>query len=325
MCANFAGETANQPFAPVLSRPKTAEPFFIMGKDNKRDRDAEVVEETVEVVSSSDADDEAVRRAAKKARKAAKKAAKAAAGGVTSDGDEAELQQQEESEKKSKKKDKKEKSAGSVGSGLYVEHAVTTALTQAEVDEHRRELSITVSPEEDAARYKPITSFECLTPSLGNTCNYVTKYLKAKNFAKPSPIQSECWAPLLSGRDLVGIAATGSGKTLGFLIPGLLRMERLKASTGVQKVPGSKPSPKILIVAPTRELAMQSQQVVDEIGGPAGVCIYGGVPKEAQKAALRNGAEIVVATPGRLMDLIQENALSLAKVCYLVLDEADRM
>jgi superfamily II DNA/RNA helicase len=75
----------------------------------------------------------------------------------------------------------------------------------------------------------------------------------------------------------------------------------------------------------TRELAMQSQQVVEEIGGPPGVCIYGGVPKHQQKEALRNGAEIVVATPGRLMDLIEENVMSLSQVCYLVLDEADRM
>jgi ATP-dependent RNA helicase DBP3 len=185
-----------------------------------------------------------------------------------------------------------------------------------------------VTPEEDGEKYKPITAFECLESSLQGNCPYISKYLKAKNFTKPSPIQSQCWAPLLAGRDVVGIAATGSGKTLGFLIPGLLRIDRLKAESGAGygKATGTnKPAPKILIVAPTRELAMQSHQVVEEMGGPLGVCIYGGVPKNVQRAALQAGAEIVVATPGRLMDLIEENALSLSKVCYLVLDEADRM
>jgi ATP-dependent RNA helicase DBP3 len=218
------------------------------------------------------------------------------------------------------------KSSSSIKStSLYVVHPITAALTNAQVDAHRAELQITVTPEEDGAKYKPITAFECLESSLKNSCPYIMKYLKAKNFTKPSPIQSQCWAPLLDGRDVVGIAATGSGKTLGFLIPGLLRMERLKAAGGNQKSSSGKPAPKILIVAPTRELAMQSQQVVEEIGGPAGVCIYGGVPKNQQRDALRSGAEIVVATPGRLMDLIEENALCLSRVCYLVLDEADRM
>lgn len=88
------------------------------------------------------------------------------------------------------------------------------------------------------------------------------------------------------------------------------------------------PKPRCLIIAPTRELAMQSHQVVEEIGGsggPKGVCIYGGVPKWSQKNDLQNGAEIVVATPGRLMDLIEEQVMSLSEVCFLVLDEADRM
>ena len=286
---------------------------------------------------------EAARKAEKKAKKAAKKAAKAAAGGDDSDNEVAmEVVEEEVVEKKSKKekKDKKDKvveeepvkkqksaKAGKSSSGLYVEHAITAALTPAEVKAHRDELGITVTPEEDGETYKPMTSFECLDSSLNGNCSYLTKYLKAKNFTKPSPIQSQCWGPLLAGRDVVGIAATGSGKTLGFLIPGLLRIERLKAESGAgySKGAGNKPAPKILIVAPTRELAMQSQQVVEEIGGPQGVCIYGGVPKNVQKAALNAGAEIVVATPGRLMDLIEENALTLSKVCYLVLDEADRM
>lgn len=297
-----------------------------MSKDKKREREPE--EEVIE--SSADAE-EASRKAAKKAKKAAKKAEKAAAApdksGKVSDDEDAVTKEIKDEKKKKDKSDKKHKTNDSENGGsLYVEHPITTALTMSQVEAHRTELGITVSPEEDGLNYKPITAFECLESSLQGSCPYIMTYLKNKQFAKPSPIQSQCWAPLLSGRDVVGIAATGSGKTLGFLIPGLLRMERLKASGEFKaKNKSNKPSPKILIVSPTRELAMQSHQVVEEMGGPAGVCIYGGVPKHTQKAALQAGAEIVVATPGRLMDLIDENAMSLSQVCYLVLDEADRM
>lgn len=213
---------------------------------------------------------------------------------------------------------------------LYIEHTITKSMSVSDIMEHRSELGIQVFPEEEAMNYKPITSFDCLESSLQlANCKYITNYLKNKNFTKPSPIQSQCWAPLFSGKDVVGIAATGSGKTLGFLIPGLLRIQYLKALNSNSSNNTTKknhiPSPKILIVAPTRELAMQSYQVVEDIGGPLGVCIYGGVPKGTQRQALQAGAEIVVATPGRLMDLIEENVMSLAQVCYLVLDEADRM
>ena len=212
---------------------------------------------------------------------------------------------------------------------MYVEHSITKALNSIEIKSHRDELGIQVFPEEASYLFKPLTSFECLTSSLRSYCPYIMNYIRAKKFSKPSPIQSQCWAPLLSGRDVVGIAATGSGKTLGFLIPGLLRLEYLKSINKSNLSSSSKkssvPMPKILIVAPTRELAMQSYQVVEDLGGPKGVCIYGGVPKGMQKQSLQGGAEIVVATPGRLMDLIEEHQLSLSQVCYLVLDEADRM
>lgn len=118
-----------------------------------------------------------------------------------------------------------------------------------------------------------------------------------------------------------GIARTGSGKTLAFLVPALLKIAKL-GPRGFTKGP---PRPRVLIVAPTRELALQSHDVVQAVGGVKGVCIYGGVPKPVQKNELRAGADVVVATPGRLLDLMDENALSLSDVCYMVLDEADRM
>lgn len=125
---------------------------------------------------------------------------------------------------------------------------------------------------------------------------------------------------MLQGRDVIGIAATGSGKTLAFLIPALLKLS-------LQTVKASRqPAPRMLVLAPTRELAMQSQQVIVEVGGSIrGVCIYGGVAKSTQRQEMAMGVDIIVATPGRLLDLMQEGGLSLHNVSYLVLDEADRM
>eukprot|EP01038_Epipyxis_sp_PR26KG_P009905 gene9905-13325_t len=243
---------------------------------------------------------------------------------------------EEISEKKKKNKDKKNKSQindGNINStnneirnvnDHYVEDPNTTALSEEEVLDFRTKLEIRIYPEEDGSIYKPILDFNCLDSSLQSSCPYIKQYIRTKGFAKPSPIQSQCWPPLLAGRDVIGIASTGSGKTLTFLIPGLLKISFLKGLPS-SKNGRSVPQPKILIIAPTRELAMQSFQVIVELNGPKAVCIYGGVSKSAQKNDLNGGAEVVVATPGRLIDLLNENALTLSAVCYLVLDEADRM
>jgi ATP-dependent RNA helicase DBP3 len=143
-----------------------------------------------------------------------------------------------------------------------------------------------------------------------------------QGFQKPSPIQAHAWPFLLAGRDLVGIAATGSGKTLAFGIPAMKhvldKMETMKSKSG----------PICLVLAPTRELAQQIADVLEESGGACGVstvCVYGGTPKGPQRSALKAGARVVIATPGRLQDLMEEGVCSLDYVTYVVLDEADRM
>ncbi|KAJ3068543.1 hypothetical protein HDU98_008297 [Podochytrium sp. JEL0797] len=145
-------------------------------------------------------------------------------------------------------------------------------------------------------------------------------------FPKPTFIQSVTWPPILQGRDLVGIAATGSGKTIAFGIPAMLYIMNKLAST---KVSG-KPKRKIqaLIMSPTRELAMQIQDTLEKYHNATGlssVCIYGGASKYEQKQLLRQGPDIVVATPGRLMDFMGEAECDLSDVGFFVLDEADRM
>jgi ATP-dependent RNA helicase DBP3 len=103
----------------------------------------------------------------------------------------------------------------------------------------------------------------------------------------------------------------------------------LPALVHIEAQPRAGPNePIVLVLAPTRELAMQTAEVTDKVGSPCGVhcaCIYGGAPKGPQYAALRNGAQVVVATPGRLQDLFDEGAVSFKRVTYLTLDEADRM
>ncbi|RKF64037.1 ATP-dependent RNA helicase dbp3 [Erysiphe neolycopersici] len=142
-----------------------------------------------------------------------------------------------------------------------------------------------------------------------------------KNFETPTPIQAASWPYLFASRDLVGVAETGSGKTMAFAIPCVTRIILSK------KLNSHARGVRALVVSPTRELAMQSYEQINQLcttSGVKAVCIYGGVPKDEQRRALKT-ADIIVATPGRLNDLLNEGCTDLSKVEYLVLDEADRM
>jgi len=125
----------------------------------------------------------------------------------------------------------------------------------------------------------------------------------------------------LSGKDMVGIARTGSGKTLGFIMPGIVHInhqERLERGDG----------PIVLVLAPTRELAQQILTVAKDFGSSSRIrstCLFGGAPKGPQIRDIQNGCEIVIATPGRLLDILNMGKTNLRRCTYLVLDEADRM
>jgi len=140
-------------------------------------------------------------------------------------------------------------------------------------------------------------------------------------FKEPTPIQKQGWPMALSGRDMVGIAETGSGKTLAYILPAIIHI-----SAQPQLVPGD--GPIALVLAPTRELAMQIQKEADNFGLSARIkntCLYGGVPKSTQIRDLQRGVEICIATPGRLIDLLEMGKTNLRRITYLVMDEADRM
>lgn len=134
---------------------------------------------------------------------------------------------------------------------------------------------------------------------------------------KPSPIQAECIPHLLGGRDVLGMAQTGSGKTAAFSLPLLNNLDpELKA-------------PQILVLAPTRELAVQVAEAMTDFSkhmrGVNVVALYGGQRYDVQLRALRQGPQIVVGTPGRLLDHLKRGTLDLSKLSGLVLDEADEM
>ncbi len=146
--------------------------------------------------------------------------------------------------------------------------------------------------------------------------------LKVKEYEIPTPIQIESIPLLLQGKDILGSAQTGTGKTAAFAIPILQNMYLEKQRNKQPRVI------KALVLAPTRELALQIHDSFKEYGKNVNLkttVIYGGVNQSKQIKILNQGIDILVATPGRLLDLIQQKKLTLAKVEYLVLDEADRM
>jgi len=141
--------------------------------------------------------------------------------------------------------------------------------------------------------------------------------ITACGYTIPTPIQKEAIPSILAGRDILGLAQTGTGKTAAFVLP---LLERL--------LTGPRKKVRALIVAPTRELAEQIHENIGRMSGQTdlhSVVIYGGVGKGKQISTLRAGVEIVVACPGRLLDLLNEKALTLSSVEVLVLDEADHM
>ena len=146
--------------------------------------------------------------------------------------------------------------------------------------------------------------------------------VQAQGYTDPTPVQREAIPLVLAGRDLLAGAQTGTGKTAAFVLPILQRL----AETERPGAP-TRPHPRVLILTPTRELAIQVEQSVRDYGRNQrrSLAVYGGVGMPAQIGALRRGVEIIVATPGRLLDHARQRTVDLSGIEILVLDEADRM
>ena len=197
----------------------------------------------------------------------------------------------------------------------YESHQALDAATE---DAWRAEHNITCEAGGEAP-FQPILSFDAF-----NCPGEIKHSFQEQGYTAPTPIQSQSWPILLSGHDMVGVAKTGSGKTMAFMVPAVVHI--MAQRPPLRREDG----PMALILAPTRELACQieeeSRKVIKHLPYVrTAVCFGGGGTKHSQAATLRRGVHICIATPGRLIDLMKMGATNLLRTTYLVLDEADRM
>lgn len=151
-----------------------------------------------------------------------------------------------------------------------------------------------------------------------NFNKHISEALKSQGYVTPTPIQQRAIQPTLDGRDMIGLAQTGTGKTAAFVLPILEQLSAGRSSNSVRS----------LIIAPTRELAEQTYAYIGKFSRRLKIracVVYGGVSREAQINKLKRGVDIVVACPGRLLDLANDGAIKLSGIEILVLDEADQM
>ncbi|XP_060075225.1 probable ATP-dependent RNA helicase DDX46 [Ylistrum balloti] len=200
---------------------------------------------------------------------------------------------------------------------FYVEVPEIRKMTTEEVDAYRIELEDIKVRGKNCP--KPIKSWaQC------GCSKKIMDAFKRHDYDKPTPIQAQAIPAIMSGKDLIGIAKTGSGKTLAFLIP---MFRHIKDQPELDEDDG----PIAVVMTPTRELAMQITIECKKFAKPLGlraVCVYGGTGISEQIAELKRGCEIIVCTPGRMIDMLSANngrVTNLRRCTYIVLDEADRM
>lgn len=196
---------------------------------------------------------------------------------------------------------------------FYKEDPSVTAKSDMEVQQWRASKEITI---QGMNVPKPICRFE-----EGGLPDYLIDTIRRQNWTEPTAIQAQGLPIGLMGRDCVGIARTGSGKTVAFLLPALIHIMN---QPPLQRGDG----PICLVLVPTRELAQQAATWAETFGTPCNIrhcCVYGGAPKGPQLRDIERGAEVVIATPGRLLDYLEARKVHLRRTTYLVLDEADRM
>ncbi|VEN43983.1 unnamed protein product [Callosobruchus maculatus] len=195
---------------------------------------------------------------------------------------------------------------------FYVPHPAVANRSDFEVQQYRNSKEISI--EGDAPN--PIQNF-----GEANFPDYVMQEIKNQGYEYPTAIQAQGWPIAMSGHDMIGVAQTGSGKTLAYTLPAIVHINN---QPQINRGEG----PIALILAPTRELAQQIQQVAKDFGSSSYIrstCVFGGAPKGGQARDLERGVEICIATPGRLIDFLEKGTTNLERCTYLVLDEADRM
>ncbi|NXN32160.1 DDX43 helicase, partial [Nycticryphes semicollaris] len=221
-----------------------------------------------------------------------------------------------------------------VEKNFYEESPRTASLSPEEVELWRKENNNIICDDLKEGEKRCIPNPVCEFEDVFEHYPDIMANLRKVGFQKPTPIQSQAWPIILQGIDLIGIAQTGTGKTLAYLIPGFIHLTSQPISKDQRGGPG------MLVLAPTRELALQVEAECSKYTykGIKSICVYGGGDRKGQIAVVTKGVDIVIATPGRLHDLQMNSFIHLKSITYLarsnhskyprsaqVLDEADRM
>nr|XP_017499015.2 probable ATP-dependent RNA helicase DDX43 [Manis javanica] len=204
---------------------------------------------------------------------------------------------------------------------FYMESEMTSSMSQEQIDNWRKENYNTMCDDLRDGEKRPIPNPTCKFEDAFQSYPDIMKNIKKAGFQKPTPIQSQAWPIVLQGIDLIGVAQTGTGKTLAYLMPGFIHLDSQPVAREKRNGPG------MLVLTPTRELALQVEAECSKYSykGLKSVCVYGGGDRNRQIQSLTKGADIIIATPGRLNDLQMNDFVNLKSITYLVLDEADKM
>uniref|UniRef100_A0A8I3RUZ1 RNA helicase n=2 Tax=Canis lupus TaxID=9612 RepID=A0A8I3RUZ1_CANLF len=204
---------------------------------------------------------------------------------------------------------------------FYRQSETTSSMSQEQVDSWRKENNNIMCDDLKEGEKRRIPNPTCKFEDAFQYYPEVMENFKRAGFQKPTPIQSQAWPIVLQGIDLIGVAQTGTGKTLSYLMPGFIHLDLQPVIREKRNGPG------MLVLTPTRELALQVEAECSKYSykGLKSVCIYGGGDRNGQIQDLKKGVDIIIATPGRLNDLQMNNFVNLRSITYLVLDEADKM
>ncbi|KFP84807.1 putative ATP-dependent RNA helicase DDX43, partial [Apaloderma vittatum] len=203
---------------------------------------------------------------------------------------------------------------------FYKESSRTASMSQEEVELWRKENNNIICDDLKEGEKRCIPNPVCKFEDVFEHYPDIMANIRKVGFQKPTPIQSQAWPIILQGIDLIGIAQTGTGKTLAYLMPGFIHLTLQPISKDERGGPG------MLVLAPTRELALQVEAECAKYSykGIKSICIYGGGNRKGQIDVVTKGVDIVIATPGRLNDLQMNNFVNLKSITYLA-NEADRM
>ncbi|KAM8895903.1 DEAD box protein 53 [Lycaon pictus] len=204
---------------------------------------------------------------------------------------------------------------------FYVESKATSSLSKVQVDLWRKENFDVMCDDLKDGKKRPIPNPTCTFQDAFQPYPELMRNIKKAGFQKPMPIQSQAWPIILQGIDLIGVAQTGTGKTLAYLMPGFIHLNNQPIPREERNGPG------MLVLTPTRELALQVEAECSKYSykGLKSICIYGAGNREQQIQDLTKDIDIIIATPGRLNDLQMNNLVNLRSITYLVLHEADKM